>query len=159
MWVGSFVCSSKTALPAPPSCSVLGWICKLNQLASYPLDLSGFGQWETPAGKHHQESRRTVQLGVYTLVSSLTGCSGLAVLPSSTRSCFQSDSPSYNESYFVEGLVITLCLAPLDLWPLYLADIFLNGPSWKTSLLPHFSVPSVSYLDETVIKIACESRQ
>ena len=70
---------------------------------------------------------------------------------------FQSDSPSSNESYFVEGLVITLCLAPLDLWPLYLADIFVNGPSWKTSLLPHFSVPSVSHLDETVIKIACES--
>ena len=154
--MGSFVCSSRTTLPAPPSCSVLGWICKLNQQAPLPSRWQsvwpmGNPSRKTPSGKQDSEA------GCLYLVSSLPGCSGLAVLPSSTRSYFQSDSPSYNESYFVGGLVITLCLAPLDLWPLYLADIFVNGPSWNTSLLPYFSVPSVSHLDETVIKIACES--
>ena len=33
------------------------------------------------------------------------------------------------------------------------------APWWKLSLSPHFSMPFVSYLDETVIKIACESGQ
>ena len=79
---------------------------------------------KTPSGK--QENGATGCLYPSVIFDRLLWVGSAAFI---NKVCFQSDSPSYNESYFVEGLVITLCLAPLDLWPLYLADIFLNGPS------------------------------
>ena len=81
--MGCFVCSSRTTLPAPPSCSVWGWICKLNQQALLPSRWQSVWPMGNPSRKTPSGKQENSEAGCLYLVSSLPGCSGLAVLPSS----------------------------------------------------------------------------
>lgn len=158
MWVGYFVCSSGTTPHASPPCFVWGWFYALHQWALFPSRSQLVWPMKIPSRKAPgEEEWNWVFIPQFLLCWLAPGWQWLHSRESQTS---HQTTPSYHgrRAAFSESITPPLAsirsVAALGVlaYSSQLSPDLPDTPSWKHSLLPHFSMPSVSCLDDTEIK-------